>query len=83
LTEHKQLSPAQLLDLVNVVEQHVNHIKPLLTMILNNPTVDLPQYLSYDKIAREKLTKMTRLLMAAASEKDFSTISFMLEDGDK
>jgi hypothetical protein len=37
-------------------------------------------YLQYDKTAREQLTKMTRMLMAAANDKDFSTISFMLDE---
>jgi hypothetical protein len=40
----------------------------------------MKDYLHYDKTAREQLTKMTRMLIAAASDKDFSTISFMLED---
>jgi hypothetical protein len=31
------LSPIQLLDLITRIEQHVDYVKPLLTMILSNP----------------------------------------------
>lgn len=81
LTESKkQLSTAQLLDLIIEVEKRVDHFKPLITLILSNPCVDMNDYLRYDKVAGEQLTKMPRMLMAAASEKDFSIISFMLDD---
>jgi hypothetical protein len=84
MTENKQpLSTVQLLDLITVVEHHIDHIKPLLQMTLNNPTVGMKDYLQYDKTARETLTKMTRMLMAAASDKDFNIISFMLNDEGK
>jgi hypothetical protein len=76
----KPLSSVQLLDLITEVERQVDYVKPLLTLILNNPCVDMSNQLHFDKIAREQLTKMTRILVAAANDKDFSTVSFMLED---
>lgn len=86
MTEAKQPpSTRQLLELVNTVEHHIEAIKPLLTMALDNPTVDMNDCLNFDKTARYKLTLMTRLLMAATSSEAFSKPSFMIggEESEK
>lgn len=82
LTENKrQLTSTQLLDLITVVEQNVDAIKPLLQLVTSNPTVSMNDILTFDRIARERLGRLTRMLIAAASEKDFSTINFLLDEG--
>ena len=82
MTEGKKQPPStrQLLELVNTVENYVDVIKPLLTMINDNPTVDMNECLSIDKMARDKLTKMARLLMAATDSEAFSKPTFMIGD---
>lgn len=74
----KPMSSVQLLDLITEVERYVDYVKPLLTLILNNTCVDMNNQLQYDKTAREQITKMTKMLVAAANDKDFSTVSFMI-----
>ncbi|MEO9294510.1 MAG: hypothetical protein ABI347_02805 [Nitrososphaera sp.] len=56
MTEGKQPLSIQLLDLITVVRHHVNHIKPLLQMTLNNPTGGMKNCLHYDRVARDRLT---------------------------
>ena len=79
MTEGKKpLTFVQLLDLITEVEKQVDYVKPLLTLILSNTCVDMNWQLQFDRIAREQLTKMARMLVAAANDKDFSTVSFMI-----
>ena len=81
MTEGKKpLSSGQLLDLMMVMEKNVDAIKPLPEMATSNPTCDMNDVLIFDRLARQKLGKMTRMLMATANEKDFGTISFMLDE---
>lgn len=79
----KPMSSVQLLDLITEVERYVDYVKPLLTLILNNTCVDMHWQVQYDKTAREQITKMTKMLVAAANDKDFSTVSFMIGEEGK